>query len=163
MTRPFRPLATALAFGFALTAALPAFADPPPDKGRNAHHGPERHEDARGGPGRDSGSVSIEMHFQDNDRMAVHDYYDNLGQHGRCPPGLAKKGTRCMPPGQARRWQVGHPLPHDVVFYDLPPELVVRLRPPPAGYRYVRVASDILMIAAGTGMVAAAIQDLAYN
>jgi Ni/Co efflux regulator RcnB len=31
---------------------------------------------------------------------------------------------------------------------------------PPRGYRYVRVASDILMIAIGTGMVIDAIQDL---
>jgi Ni/Co efflux regulator RcnB len=31
---------------------------------------------------------------------------------------------------------------------------------PPSGYRYVRVASDILLIAAGTGMVVDAIQDL---
>ena len=31
---------------------------------------------------------------------------------------------------------------------------------PLPGYRYVRVASDILMIAAGTGMVADAIEDL---
>ena len=50
-----------------------------------------------------------------------------------------------------------------MIFYNLPPQLETRLSPPPAGYRYVRVASDILMIAAGTGMVAAAIQDLAYQ
>jgi len=31
---------------------------------------------------------------------------------------------------------------------------------PPAGYRYVRVAADILLIAVGTRMVADAITDL---
>ena len=31
---------------------------------------------------------------------------------------------------------------------------------PPAGHRYVRVANDILLIAAGTGMVIDAIEDL---
>jgi Ni/Co efflux regulator RcnB len=37
---------------------------------------------------------------------------------------------------------------------------VVRIGPPPSGYKYVRVASDILMIAVGTNMVVDAIQDL---
>jgi Ni/Co efflux regulator RcnB len=65
-----------------------------------------------------------------------------------------------MPPGLARRWEIGRPLPRDVIFYDVPVEIVVRLSPPPAGYRYVRVASDLLLIAAGTGMVVDAIRDL---
>lgn len=36
----------------------------------------------------------------------------------------------------------------------------IRLGLPPAGYKYVRVASDILMIAVGTRMVVDAINDL---
>jgi Ni/Co efflux regulator RcnB len=31
---------------------------------------------------------------------------------------------------------------------------------PPTGYRYIRVAQDILMIAAGTGIVVDAVYDL---
>lgn len=154
-----RLLAGLLAASFAFTAASPVLADPPPGKGPGAHHGPERH----GGRGDDGGSVNINIEFHDSDRVVVRDYYGELGRQGHCPPGLAKKHDRCMPPGQAKRWQIGRPLPHDVVYYALPPELVVHMSPPPAGYRYVRVASDILMIAAGTGMVAAAIQDLAYQ
>jgi hypothetical protein len=65
-----------------------------------------------------------------------------------------------MPPGQAKKWAVGYPLPRDVVYYDLPASLTVRLTPPPSGYKYVRVAKDILLIAAGSGMVAAGISDL---
>ncbi|MCK7502155.1 MAG: RcnB family protein [Comamonadaceae bacterium] len=65
-----------------------------------------------------------------------------------------------MPPGQAKKWRVGHPLPRDVIYYDLPPAVVVDLGPPPAGHRYVRVGLDILMIAIGTGMIVDAIQDL---
>ena len=37
---------------------------------------------------------------------------------------------------------------------------MIRLGVPPAGYRYVRVASDILLISVGTSMVVDAIQDL---
>jgi Ni/Co efflux regulator RcnB len=65
-----------------------------------------------------------------------------------------------MPPGQAKKWRTGQPLPRDVVFYDIPPALVVRIGTPPPGYRYVRVAADILLIAIGTGMVIDAITDL---
>jgi Ni/Co efflux regulator RcnB len=65
-----------------------------------------------------------------------------------------------MPPGQAKKWAMGRPLPRDVIFYDLPPRLVVQLGTPPAGHRYVRVAADILLIAVGTAMVVDAIEDI---
>src|SRR3546814_1268488 len=75
-----------------------------------------------------------------------------------CPPGLAKKNNGCMPPGQAKKWRRGYPLDRDVIFYDLPPTIVARIGLPPSGYRYVRVASDILMIAVGTGLVVDAVR-----
>lgn len=98
--------------------------------------------------------------FAERDRTVVHDYYAEEIHRGYCPPGLAKKHNGCVPPGHARRWEVGRPLPRDVIFYDIPQQLVVRLGPPPHGYRYVRVASDILLIAVGTGLVIDAIQDM---
>jgi len=64
-----------------------------------------------------------------------------------------------MPPGHARKWTVGRPLPRDVIYHDVPQALVMQLGQP-SGYRYVRVASDILLIALGTGMVIDGIQDL---
>ena len=85
---------------------------------------------------------------------------ERLGLIDGCPPGLAKKNNGCMPPGQAKKWRLGRPLPHDVIYYDVPPPLVLQLGAPPAGHRYVRVAGDILLITAGTAMVVAAIQDL---
>lgn len=44
-----------------------------------------------------------------------------------------------------------------MIYYDLP---VGMIGYPPPGYRFVRVASDILMIAVGTGMVVDALTDL---
>jgi Ni/Co efflux regulator RcnB len=99
-------------------------------------------------------------HFGDQHRRIAHDYYGEQFRSGHCPPGLAKKNNGCMPPGQARKWAVGRPLPRQVVYYDVPPSLVVQFGRPPSGYRYVRVASDILLIALGTGMVIDAMQDL---
>lgn len=106
----------------------------------------------------DQANFSGDRYFIDRHRTAIHDYYVNEYQSGRCPPGLAKKHNGCMPPGQAKKWAIGRPLPRDVVFYDLPSG--INIGPPPPGYRFVRVASDILMISIGTGMVMDAINDL---
>jgi len=64
------------------------------------------------------------------------------------------------PPGLTKQWRIGHSLPRDVAVYDLPPELVVKIGLPLSDHKYVRVASDILLIAVGTGMVVDAIDDL---
>ena len=109
---------------------------------------------------RDGPAIEKGSHFQDQHRVVVREYYTEQFGKGRCPPGLAKKNNGCMPPGQAKKWRVGYPLPRDVIFYSVPQPLVMQIGPPPSGYRYVRVASDILMIAIGTGMVMDAIQDL---
>ena len=98
--------------------------------------------------------------FRDEQRTVITRYYTEQYKVGRCPPGLAKKHNGCMPPGQAKKWVVGRPLPREVVYYDLPPSVVVELGVPRAGQRYVRVASDILLIAIGTGMVLDGIENL---
>lgn len=105
-------------------------------------------------------SVRIDFRFGDQDRRLVRDYYGGQAKGGKCPPGLAKKGNGCMPPGQAKKWAMGRPLPRDIVYYDLPRDLVVRLPPPPSGHRYVQVAGDVLLIAVGSSMVVDAIQDI---
>lgn len=105
-------------------------------------------------------SVSIEFRFGDGDRRMAKEYYQNRAPGQKCPPGLAKKGNGCMPPGQAKKWARGRPLPKDVVIYDLPNDLRYRLPPPPSGHRYVQIGADILMIAIGTSMVVDAIEDI---
>ena len=102
-------------------------------------------------------------HFEDRQRVVVREYYVEQFRQGRCPPGLAKKHNGCMPPGQAKKWQVGRELPREVVYYAVPQTLVVRIGPPPPGYRYVRVDSDILMLAIGTRMVVDAIENLSRS
>jgi Ni/Co efflux regulator RcnB len=67
-------------------------------------------------------------------------------QPAGCPPGLAKKG--CVPPGQAKKYAIGQPLPSgygcidDWGHYDL--------SRPRDGYCYSRVDSDIVLIARAT-------------
>ncbi|MHB1219294.1 MAG: hypothetical protein ACYC1L_13955 [Alphaproteobacteria bacterium] len=151
-----RLAAASFAFAVIALAAGGAFADPPPGKGKgNKGNGGGQQTQQSNGT-----NVSVNFDFSDHDRVVLGDYYGGMTSRGRCPPGLAKKNNGCMPPGQAKKWAVGQRLPGDVVYYDLPPSLTVRLTPPPSGYKYVRVAKDILLIAAGTGMVAAGISDL---
>jgi Ni/Co efflux regulator RcnB len=109
-----------------------------------------------------SGSVQIGGYFKEQHREAARDYYERPENHGFCPPGLAKKGHDCLPPGQVKKWRRGSPLPSGVVYYEVPRSVVLTLGVPPAGYRYVRVASDILLIAVGTSMVVDAIEDLVH-
>ena len=160
-----------LAFALAGTLAVgPALADKPSwaggkgrgDEQREARDGArERDRDHDDGASRRQGRRGDRVeHFGDQHRVTVREYYGEHYKSGRCPPGLAKKHNGCMPPGQARKWELGHPLPRDVVYYEVPQPLVIQLGQPPRGYRYVRVAGDILMIAIGTSMVADAIQDL---
>jgi Ni/Co efflux regulator RcnB len=114
----------------------------------------------RDSPSRAERSRPSGRHFEDRHRTIVREYYVTEYRTGHCPPGLAKKNNGCMPPGQAKKWRIGQPLPREVVYYEVPQALVVRIGPPPAGHRYVRVAADILLIAIGTGLVIDAIADL---
>ncbi len=136
-----------------ILAAGPVMADKPGGKVKDKDEERSEHRD------RDVRSAE-RRHFEDRHRTVVLDYYAGEFRGGHCPPGLAKKHNGCMPPGQAKKWAFGRPLPRDVVYYEVPQPLVVQIGVPPSGYRYVRVAGDILMIAIGTGMVVDAIQDL---
>ncbi len=141
----------ALLFAGVMTATS-AYADKPesPGKGKGKHkENRDQVEHSHGGG-----------YFGERQQIVVREYYTEEFRGGHCPPGLAKKNNGCMPPGQAKKWQKGRPLPRDVVYYDVPPRLVVQLGTPPSGHKYVRVASDILLIAVGTSMVVDAINDL---
>lgn len=106
--------------------------------------------------------VSVSFHFGDSHRSASREYYRTRYTGPSCPPGLAKKQNGCMPPGLARKWSLGRPLARDVIFHDLPADLVILLGAPPPRHRYVRVDGDILVIAITTGVVVDAILDLGW-
>jgi Ni/Co efflux regulator RcnB len=176
---------TARAWVLSMAAGLclaPAMAEKPDHAGGGKHDKWEKSE--RGGKDKDKGKgdrddrrygtqgtgdrsstnvavqINIGGYFQDSQRVAVRDYYEPRFRAGNCPPGLAKKNNGCMPPGQAKKWRKGYRLPSDVVYYPVPNDISIRLGVPPSGYKYVRVAADILLIAVGTSMVVDAIEDL---
>lgn len=109
---------------------------------RDKHAKHERHEVRQG------------AFFNDNDRNFARTYYLQSYPDGRkCPPGLAKKNNGCLPPGQAKKWAMGQPLARDVARYPVPQPVLVRLQPVPAGYRYVRVGNDILLLSPQSAVV----------
>lgn len=133
------------------------------DEKHESHHedqrGDRRDEHREGRHDSDRRS-RVEFRFGDDNRRAVADYYGPMFRAGNCPPGLAKKHNGCQPPGQAKKWARGRPLPAGLEYYELPHELLLRLPPPPENHRYVRVASDILLITIGTSMVMDALEDI---
>lgn len=139
-------LSSMLVFAAAL-AAGPTWADNEQHGKKEKHSGDDR--------------MNVEVHFGEAQHAAVRGWYEAQIREGHCPPGLAKKHNGCMPPGQAKkRWAIGRPLPSDLIFHDLPPPLLVELGPPLPGYRYARVANDVLLLSIGSGMVVDAITDL---
>src|SRR3954467_7522100 len=119
----------------------------PPDKAVTAPGKGQGQGQGQSQGGSQAGSPRVDVVINDRDRNSVYTYYRTEYSAGNCPPGLAKKNNGCLPPGQAKKlWVIGQPLPPTVVFYPLPPALVVQLSPAPGGYQYVRVANDILMM-----------------
>ncbi|HXG28159.1 MAG TPA: hypothetical protein VNJ47_04845 [Nevskiales bacterium] len=164
-----KPITHILLAGFcaSVLAATPALAAKPDNPGNGkgraaeaagqpaaAEHGKSHAEHGKGV------AVSKGAHFDERHRDIIREYFGREFRRGNCPPGLAKKNNGCMPPGLAKQWAIGRPLPHDIVFYDLPYALLKELGRAPDGYKYVRVGADVLMIAIGTKMVVDAIEDL---
>ena len=107
-------------------------------------------------------AVAKPGHGQGHGNSQSYGTHGNVGYGvGGCPPGLAKKGNGCLPPGQAkRRYIVGQRLPTTVVIQPLPPVLVTRLGPAPRGYEYAVVDGDVVKLAVGTRLVVDAITAL---
>lgn len=174
-TGPASPFLRGRSAALVMAAALAcssSFAEKPEWAGGGKHGKGNKHEQAEqsdhgnSGPGKhakknkQSTEVKVGGYFVPQQRVVIQNYYGKQFKSGHCPPGLAKKNNGCLPPGQAKKYAIGQPLPRDVVFYPVPSSVVVQLGAPPAGHKYVRVATDILLIAIGTSMVVDAIQDL---
>ncbi|MDO9147357.1 MAG: hypothetical protein Q7U52_06795 [Hydrogenophaga sp.] len=132
------------------------------DRNAGSHpvqHG-ERERSSSSSSSHTSVNIQIGGYFGEPQRRAALAYYEPQFRAGKCPPGLAKKGNGCMPPGQAKKWRRGYVLPADVIYHSVPNSVSIQIGLPPAGHRYVRVAADILLIAIGTGMVIDAIENL---
>ncbi len=139
-----------LCFGL-LLAASPALAK---NDGHGKHEDKEHGQHARGADKDNRGHDGSGWLIHNSDADIIRSYlsaqssHDHAGAghaHKKCPPGLAKKQNGCLPPGIAKKYEIGNVL-HDGVWVPLPEELRLRLRPPP-GHHYVQIDRDIVLIA----------------
>jgi Ni/Co efflux regulator RcnB len=111
-------------------------------------------------------------HFEERHRHIVREYYQRESHAGRYPPGWERRDDRrwdhwkyrdhghVNQHGHFKPWRMGYPLHYQVVYYEVPVQVLRRLGPPPRGHRYVQVAGDILLIAIGSALVVDALEDL---
>ncbi|HVE54972.1 MAG TPA: hypothetical protein VNB23_16430 [Ramlibacter sp.] len=112
-------------------------------KGNDKHDKHGKHDDRHGYVQQHEGKhhKHARKHGRDHDRHHAHGGYERAG----CPPGLAKKHNGCLPPGQAKKLAVGHPLPPGAV-YTIPRHVRADLPPPPPGYRYAVVHNQVVLV-----------------
>ena len=95
------------------------------------------------------------------DRDAAYAYYRDEIAAGRCPQPLVRKNNACAAPAAGKQvWKLDQPLPEGVTGEPLPAALIGKLSPSRAGYQYLRVDNDILIVGVGTRSVAALVADL---
>jgi hypothetical protein len=109
----------------------------------------------------DSPLPTLNIVVPQRDRDAAYAYYRGEIAAGRCPAGLVKKNNACVASVPAKQvWKMDQPLPDGVAGEALPAALIAKLSPSPAGYQYLRVDNDILIVGLGTRSVAALVADL---
>ena len=141
-----KPLLIAATLAACIVAAPVLAKDHGNGNGHGHGKGQEKHEE-RAERRDEAREVRQGAYFTDRHREEVRRYYvDHYGGRKGCPPGLAKKNNGCLPPGQARKWAVGQPVPRDVVVYTVPQPVLTLLPPVPVGYRYERLGGDIVMV-----------------
>jgi Ni/Co efflux regulator RcnB len=113
------------------------------DDHRGRRHGDDHRLDDRRHRGEDR-VVIVDRHHQ-RDRA--------------CPPGLARKGNGCLPPGQAKRVIVGQALPPGAVFV-VPQRVRATLPPPPLGHRYAVVNNQVVLVSDTNNVVVNIIRSL---
>lgn len=155
-----RPLPHVRAWRTGALCACLAFLTAPAAAGKPSGPDHAAAEDRGHAPVQVQVQLPIGGYFTDGQRRALRSPQAPGAQAGKCPPGLAKKGNGCQPPGQAKKWQLGQRVPTSVVLEPVPRSVVVQIGLPPPGHEFVRVATDILLIAIGTRLVVDAIEDL---
>lgn len=100
--------------------------------------------------------ATLEIAISIADRNVIHDYMRRHYNPKKCPPGLAKKRNGCLPPGIAKKYAMGQALPPGIKKKGVPNDLLSQLTPI-AGYQYIQVDKDVLLISEATKHVVDAV------
>ena len=105
--------------------------------------------------------LPVKAYLNDAQRKIIQDHYASQQQRsGRCPPGLAKKNNGCMPPGQAKKWAMGQPLPADAPRQPLPEAVLKKIGAIEKGIEIVRILNDVVVLSKGNRTVLDAVEIL---
>ena len=148
-------LVLVVAVSVSLASAWPAFAQPAPapkDKPPAKAAAPAA---------QDQPLPTLNIVVSQRDRDAAYTYYREEIAAGRCPPPLVRKNNACAAPAAGKQlWKLDQPLPEGVTGEPLPAALIGKLSSSRAGYQYLRIDNDILVVGVGTRSVAALVADL---
>lgn len=103
----------------------------------------------------------VRVVFSERDIAVIRDYYAPRRGHGHphgYPPGLAKKDK--VPPGHAKKFRRGEPLPRELAWRAMPRELEERLSRLPDGYVRIVVGADIGIMNVRTRVVMDLLEDI---
>ncbi len=151
------PWLTGLALAVGVSSALAEKPDTPPGQAKRPTPPVAEAPATAASAASAAAAAAVGAFFGDAKQQAYRDYLRQSAQSGRCPPGLAKKNNGCLPPGQAKRWAMGQPLPPGIELGRLPDDVRRRLGLPPPGYEYGRVDDDVVLIQIATRKVVEAI------
>jgi len=121
-----------------------------------------------GGPLKEKGaSTAVAPLVDPQAKLTLHErdiaraYFVEQHGRGKCPEGLTKKESVCLPSGLSKkRYTLGQALSPSVVIGPIPIELASRLGAPPRGYRYAIVDSDLLKLATTNLVVVDVVESL---
>ncbi|MCB1703315.1 MAG: hypothetical protein KDI17_00540 [Halioglobus sp.] len=133
-----------------------AFADKPESPGNSGKSKAATNSSEHAAQPGNSGNAP---YFSDERVSLIRQYYLQTPTSAGCPPGLAKKGNGCQPPGQAKKWHRGEYLPPDAIYQELPLALLNELGRTPEGQKIIRIGTAILLINAASGLIADVIED----
>ena len=147
LTISHRVIALAIVSLLVSAPALSKGKDEDHGNGKGKHSQKNEDKEERKAEKRERKEIQPGTYFNDQQRTYVREYYvQNYSNGKKCPPGLAKKNNGCMPPGQAKNWVVGQPVPSGVTVYSVPQPVIRQLPPAPYGYRYVLIGGDVVLV-----------------
>ena len=143
----------ALSIALLAISAVPALAQTPP--ARPAAPG-------AAAPAKESPLPTLNIVVSPRDRDAALAYYRDEIAAGRCPAPLVRRDKACAapPPLSTKAWRIDQPLPDGVKMEAPPPGLIAKLSPSRAGYQYMRIDTDIVVVGIGTRTIAPLVADL---
>jgi hypothetical protein len=95
----------------------------------------------------------------DRDRNTILEFYRSEIGAGHCPAPMVRSNKACVAPDK-RPWKLDQPIADDVKLEAPPGALILKLTPSPAGYQYLCLGPDVLLVGVGTRIVTAWAADL---